>query len=328
MIPRKGLAEWLRDEAAQVASAARTEACARQLRDLPALDHLRHALEEAEEGGADSILAAARHFLDRSDGIGSCLDVLIEAARADPFFRPPLRTISSPVHSGLVLVDRPQLTLFVSVAGPDAMAAKRRSRSGAGSIAFPGQRCLYKVMRAGGATLSFWEAPEIRPSFTAVGSGRCRLAERRRMAEGEIFELDGRRQSFVVEHLESDFVYVQAQTPVGAAPLMAEYDSDTLEFVGASSTDDVGSRIQMMLSLLRIMDRQDAAPLFRQLLDSPHFYARWHVMREFLALDAELALPHLREMARADAHPEVRAAAAQTLAAFFPEPEEMATCPA
>jgi hypothetical protein len=42
-------------------------------------------------------------------------------------------------------------------------------------------------------------------------------------------------------------------------------------------------------------------------------------MREFLALDAQLALPHLRTMAESDPHAEVRAAAAETLAAFFPD---------
>jgi hypothetical protein len=54
------------------------------------------------------------------------------------------------------------------------------------------------------------------------------------------------------------------------------------------------------------------------MLDNPHFYARWQAMRELLALDAEAALPHLSGMAGADPHPEVRAAAAVTLSAWFP----------
>jgi HEAT repeat protein len=72
-----------------------------------------------------------------------------------------------------------------------------------------------------------------------------------------------------------------------------------------------------MVSLLRIMDRTDAVPLLREILGHRHFYVRWHAMREFLALDAEAALPSLRAMARSDPHPEVRAAAAQALSACF-----------
>ena len=73
----------------------------------------------------------------------------------------------------------------------------------------------------------------------------------------------------------------------------------------------------MMVSLLRTMEREDSVPLLEEALASPHFYTRWHVMRELLALDAEAAHPHLRRMAEADPHPEVRAAARQTLDLFF-----------
>ena len=111
---------------------------------------------------------------------------------------------------------------------------------------------------------------------------------------------------------------------------MTEYDLETLEWVGASSTDEASSRTQLMLALLRTMERTDAAPLFAEMVRGDHFYARWQAMREFLALDAELALPHLRAMAATDPHPEVRAAAAQTLQAFFGEAadQEEPACPA
>ena len=45
-------------------------------------------------------------------------------------------------------------------------------------------------------------------------------------------------------------------------------------------------------------------------------------MREFLALDAEAALPSLKKMAARDPHPEVRAAAARTLELVEPEEGE------
>ena len=77
----------------------------------------------------------------------------------------------------------------------------------------------------------------------------------------------------------------------------------------------------MMVSLLRTMEREDAVPLIVEALASPHFYTRWHVMRELLALDADAAHPHLSRMAEADPHPEVRAAARQTLELFFAEPD-------
>ena len=69
----------------------------------------------------------------------------------------------------------------------------------------------------------------------------------------------------------ADMVYFQAMVRPEAAPLAAEYDSKTLAFVGASSTDEASSRIQMMVSLLRTMEREDALPLIVEALGKPAF---------------------------------------------------------
>ncbi|HEY5722168.1 MAG TPA: HEAT repeat domain-containing protein [Allosphingosinicella sp.] len=217
----------------------------------------------------------------------------------------------------MLLIDNPKLSILLALTTPDALAEKRRSRNGPASITFSGQRSIFRFLKPGGAVVSFWEAPPIAEGFTAEANARCRKTGERRIADGETIRVDGRSQSFVIEHAVSDMVYVQAVTTAGAAPVSVEYDADSSSLAGASSTDEIGSRIQMMVSLLRLLDRRDAAPVIRKCLASPHFYVRWHVMREFLALDADLALPSLREMAESDPHPEVRAAATQTLAAFF-----------
>jgi len=315
MIPNEALAEWLADVPGQSLTVARREQCRREFRRLEALARLSREIDAANGLEAEAVLACGRRFLEQPEAVESCLGLLMSWARRDPFFRPPLPRLSGEVHTGLLLLDRPQLTMLVALASPDALATKRTSRKGPASIAFTGAQSLYRFVKGGGAVFSFWETC----GFASQGRGRCRFAGRRRIEDGEIVELDGRYQSFVVDHAEGDLVYLHTSTPVGAAALVAEYDSSTLEFIGGSSADEASSRMQMMLSLLRLMDRRDAIPQFRQALDSPHFYARWHAMREFLALDPQLALPHLRKMAEADPHGEVRTAAAQTLGAFFAE---------
>ena len=319
MIPDKELAVWLDDKAAQARSVTSASDASRRFRGQPAILALEERLESVETAGAEVVLDLARTFFEDEQALDSCLAPLIAAARADPFVRPPLRNGSSAIHRGLLLIDRPRLSIFISVASAEAVAAKRLLRTGGASIVFPGTLSLYKFIKTGGATLSLWEAPEIAPGFSAVGSGKCRRVDQRRLRDGEMFVLDGRRQSFVVDHAESDMVYLQATTPLGAAPLTVEYDCDSHEYVGASSTDEASSRAQMMLTLLRSMDRRDAAPVFEAMLASPHFYTRWSTMRDFLALDAELALPHLRRMAEVDDHPEVREAALQTLVILCPD---------
>jgi hypothetical protein len=330
MIIGKALSAWFADRDGQAATLARLAEVRRRLRSLPAVAALERQADSAQGLDPEPLLAAARAFLQSGRPIDDCLDLLIEAALEDPFFRPPVRSALSGIQAGLLLVDRPLLSVYLAIASAAGIAEKRMGRSGPASIAFTGRRSIYRFLRAGEAILSLWEAPDIEPSFSSETSGCCRFLERRAVSDGDLLELDGRRHGFVIEYARSDLVYLQASTPAGSAPLAVEYDSRTLRFVGASSSDELSSRIQLMLSLLRTLDRQDSTPLFQAMLDSPNFFDRWHAMREFLALDPEQALPKLRALADQDPHPEVRAAARSTLAQFFEDPEmgREARCPA
>lgn len=319
MITGQALGAWFTDAERQAATVERLEEASRRLRRLPAVAALERLADSADGRDPEPLLAAARIFLLSDGAVDDCLDLMIGAALEDPFFRPPVRHGLSEIQSGLLLVDRPLLSIYLSIANAAGIAEKRLGRNGPASIAFPGRRSVYRFLRSGGAVLSLWEAPAIEAGFSAETSGRCRLVERRAMSDGDLLELDGRRQGFVIEHSQSDIVYLQASTPVGSAPLTVEYDSRTLLFAGASSSCELSSRIQLMLSLLRTLDRRESAPFFREMVSSPNFFDRWHAMREFLALDSEQALPCLRDMADRDPHPEVRAAAGSTLALFFDE---------
>jgi len=322
MIAGAALAAWLADGDGQKRSLAAVGAMARDLGGHPMMADLERRLARLPERSAAAVLDAARAFMDRDDDIAQIMARLIAASRADPFFCPPLQSVSSKIHAGLLLFHDPDLSIILGASGVDQIAAAKAARRGAASIGFTGTTILFRYLKAGGATLSFWEAPPITDRFVASQAGKCRLVGRRRIEDGEEILIDGRYQSFVVEHAESDMIYLQAMVRPEAAPLTAEYDSETLAFVGASSTDEASSRVQMMVSMLRTMGREDALPLLEEALESPHFYTRWHIMREMLAMDAEAALPPLRRMAAHDPHPEVRAAARQTLDLFFAEDED------
>lgn len=321
MIPGVALAQWLSDRDAQRLSRERLDAAARKWSAQPAITRLSREVAELSPRTPEGLLSAARRFMERTGEVDAMMAELIAGCRADPFFRPPFHPLVNEVENSLLLYHRPELSISLGVTGVDMLAAKKSGRKGPASINFTGCLTLQRFLKAGGATLSFWEAPAIGDNFAAADAGPCRFVECRRIEDGEEIVLDGRHQSFVFEHAEGDILLFQAVARAGCAPVGIEYDSDSLEFIGASSTDEASSRLQMMVSLLRALGREDAFPLFEEALDSPQFYTRWHVMREMLAMDADAALPSLRRMAEADPHPDIRAAARQTLEMFFGEPE-------
>lgn len=331
MIAGEALAAWLADPEAQLRSYRGVDDCARRWSRHPLMTETERALVSLEERTPEAVLGVARAFMDRTGDIDALMHELLASSAADPFFRPPFQPMSSDIHNAFLLYHHPDLSIALGATGVDMLAAKKAGPRGATSIGFTGVTTLFRYLRAGGATISFWEAPPITDLFDASRAGHARLVGRRRIEDGEEIVVDGRHQSFIIDHATSDIVFFQALVRVGAAPVAVEYDSKSLAFIGASSTDETSSRIQMMVSVLRTMDREDAVPLIVEALDSPYFSERWHIMRELLALDAGAALPHLRRMAGGDPHPEVRAAAQRTLELFFadePAPAGDAQCPA
>ena len=331
MISSTALAAWLADPEAQRHSYQGVVDCAARWSCHPLMTETERALAELDERTPEAVLEVARAFMDRQGDLDSLMDELIAGSRRDPFFRPPFQPMSSDIHEAFLLYHHPDLSIGLGATGVDMLAAKKAGPRGATSVGFTGVITLFRFLRAGGATLSFWEAPPITELFTAAEAGSARLVERRRIEDGEEIVVDGRHRSFIIDHATSDMIFFQALVRVAAAPVATEYDSKSLALIGASSTDEAASRVQMMVSVLRTMDREDAARLIAEALDSPHFYTRWHIMRELLALDAEVALPRLRRMAASDPHPDVRATAQATLAQFFPEEAAAAggvQCPA
>jgi hypothetical protein len=331
MIAGEALAAWLADPDAQRRSYKGVTDCAAKWSRHPLMTETERALHELGERTPEAVLGVARGFMDRTGDLDALMAELLALSAGDPFFRPPFQPMSSDIHDAFLLYHHPDLSIALGATGVDMLAAKKAGARGATSIGFTGVTTLFRFLRAGGATLSFWEAPPITALFDAAHAGQARLVERRRIEDGEEIVIDGSRQSFIIDHASSDLIFFQALVRVDAAPVATEYDSRSLSLIGASSTDEASSRVQMMVSVLRTMDREDAAPLIAEALDNPHFYARWHIMRELLALDADVALPQLRRMAADDPHPEVRAAARQTLDLFFadaPAPAGEAQCPA
>lgn len=306
----------------------------RQRQTQAAINAFRHGWSEGEVHRCfDAAMAAlpahdalsvahAIHAIFADDRwIDALLARLVEAMRSDPYFDPPFRVVSSDIHSGLNVFEDENVTIAAGVSHAGHLAAKKGVPRGATSITFTGHVGLLKFVAAGGARLSFWEAPRIDGDFSAATAGRCTRTGERLLEDGEILTVDGRFQSYVIEHARSNLVVLQASIKRDQAPLRVEYDSATGDYVGCSANGEGVSRIQMLTTLLRKLDCDGAFDAVAGFLDHPDFFVRWHAMRELLGIDAGAALPHLRRMAARDPHPDARRAARAVLDGFETAPK-------
>ena len=320
MIVGHQLHDWLTASDRQQRSLAAARSFASSWRAGPIYRRLADTIMEAGDG-AEAVADAVRQIFADDRWIDELLAGLAAELAPDPFFDPPFTTISSEIHTGLLLFEDERVSIAAGVTRAAELAARKNVPRGATSIGFTGYFSVLKFVRSGEAFLSVWSAPAITDGFAASQAGRCVRTGGRRIADGETLVLDGRCQSFVIEHAGADMVVLQASIKSDQAPLSIEYDSASHGFVGATALDDGASRIQMLTTLLRRMDVSDAFPVIAGFLDDPDFFVRWHVMRELLGLDAEAALPHLRAMAEADPHSDVRDAA-QAVLARFEQPDQ------
>lgn len=300
---------WCRDRAAQRRARLAADEFANRWNAGPEQAAFAAAMAGLDMPSAEAVADEICRLFGDESWVDKLVGGLAAAMRDDPFFEPPFRHLSSDIHSGLVVYEDDRVSIAAGVMSVAALAQKKNRSAGRGSVAFPGQVEVFRFLKSGGATLSFWEATRIGGEFTAAQAGRCRQTGDRTIADGEILVVDGRFQSFVIEHAFENLVVLQASVKLDRAPVSVEYDSETGDYVGCSAADDSASRIQMITTLLRKLDCAAAFPAIADFLSHPNFFVRWHVMRELLGLDAEAALPHLKRMAASDPHGENRSAA-------------------
>jgi hypothetical protein len=314
MIVGEDLKAWLADRPRQMATAAAIDAFSRDWDQGRVHRHFDETFADIAAPTVEKVAAAVRALFADDGWVDVLVESLAAKMRADPFFNPSFRSLTSAVHSGLLVYEHPMVSIAVGVSTAAQLAAKRTAPNrGATSLSFNGQYCVFKFVQAGGARFSFWEVPPITAGFTGAEAGRCVRTDERDIDDGEILSVDGRRQSYVIERLRGNMLVVQASIALDQAPLSVEYDSAEGTFVGCSAADDISSRLQMITTLLRKLGCDAALPAMADLLDHPDFFVRWHVMKEMLGLDARAALPHLKRMAATDPHPDPRRAARTVL---------------
>lgn len=266
-------------------------------------------------------VAALMPWLVETGWLGARLDAALALMAADPFARPPLRPVGGGGGAGgLILAGRGAVRLSLQI-HPAGVAAPPAT------LFIPGWSAIH-VLVCGGATLHRHDvavsAAEAAGAFSAAGASRSSSAIPRPLQTGETWAYDSARTAFTLSDVRADVLLLElAAQPPSPLPIRS-YDVASGRLLHVSASRRGSSFRQMALTLLRSFGRTDAAPLFAAETQAEDFAARWSALREYVALDPAAARPHVERMAADDPHPEIRRAAAATLALYAPK--EPAPC--
>lgn len=314
MIINADLKAWLADRTAHRQCEADAQSFGREWGETaPHVDFDAAMAALPADASAETVASAARALLADNAWLDSLVARLASAMRDSAWFEPPFRALHTDIHTGLLVYEDGHLTIAAGVSKLTSLARRKQGGRGRGSVNFTGQVNVFKFLKAGGVRLGFWECDPIDAGFSAATAGHCRPAGSRDIADGETIVIDGRHQSFIIEHAAANFVVVQANLKTGQAPVSVEYDGESRAFIGCSAVDEGDCRIQMVATLARTLGHEQAFAAIAAFLDHPSFFVRWHAMKELLGIDLATALPHLKRMAARDPHPDPRAAARMVL---------------
>ena len=177
-------------------------------------------------------------------------------------------------------------------------------------IAFAGRRLLCRPLGEAAAPATLYELVDGR----AVSRGATALSQ------AKVHILDESRFAWRFTPMGRPVAMLRAQIAPPGPVLIHRHDGANGARLSSVVADEEHDRAMMMLSLLRMQGRRDAADLFRAALDAPSGLQRWAAMREWLALDTAAALPDLAAMADGDPDAAVRDLARQMLERAQPCP--------
>src|SRR5437870_6064439 len=174
MIVGDSLKAWTKDRAAQRATQAGVDGFGHDWQRAPTHRRSDDAMASLPAPAtAEQVAGTVRALFEDHAWLDVLVSALAAEMRADPFFDPPFGNLNSDVHDGLLVFEDEKVSIAAGVTSALQLAAKKNRPRGATSVGFSGQLNVLKFIKAGGAVLSFWEAPQIGADFTAAAAGSC-----------------------------------------------------------------------------------------------------------------------------------------------------------
>jgi hypothetical protein len=232
---------------------------------------------------------------------------------ASPLYALSVSVIEGGIVNGMVLYDDPRISIALTTVAATDVALKRFEKRGKQTGVSIGARdVLFRFVKSGRTRLKIWRAAPIGFYTRITDSLHCAHEETIEVRTGSKVFMNGGREAFSFDELESPVVMLSVSAKPVNTPVNAQYDTGTGRLAGVSAADDKSSRIQLLATLLGTLRPDSVNETIKPFLMHRDHFVRWHVMRQMLAADTEAALPHLEFLRDSDPHPQIAEVAGET----------------
>ena len=145
-----------------------------------------------------------------------------------------------------------------------------------------------------------------RRSAVMHDEGFCQLSRELNCEDGSNFEIENASECLVFERIFRPFIMLRLLVRNNGVDHAFEHEVKTGKQVRVRQTREDHGRIQMLMSLLRNLGRNDAIPVIVKMLPELTPHLRWQAMRECMALDAFAGMDLFRHQTLCDADDRIR----------------------
>ncbi|GAA0745965.1 HEAT repeat domain-containing protein [Sphingomonas sp. ABOLD] len=275
---------------------------------------LKRSLQDKRDMTPEEVFALCSEFFTE-DRIRKIVAEERACAARNPFYGSSFQPISGEFFGGMVLVSTDQFSaMLLGLDGFEIDMAKRRTPGDRRTLTFGGQHTFLKIYRARDFTLQTWKMDPFADEDDLATSGKTYREGPSLVCEpGDTFHFGADEAFEYTSKVGAHALVLQVQMYRHGLPMALEFDVDSRSLVGAASSAQEPTRLQMLATAMRLFGRQDAGEQMERLVAHPSHYVRWHAMREYLGLNLERAWPLLERMCAEDPHPAVRRAAQKTI---------------
>lgn len=236
--------------------------------------------------------------------VDALISKLLDIKRITPLYFPGLKAIELDYFNAVEIFSHPKASIVLSVVDHTKIGEAFSDYDHINVMSFT--TYLYFI-KATAAKIYLYESDPGRTCSKAVIDAQT----------GMVVKVEGGRNSMKFMSAEEDLVVLGVNFFENNVKECSRISVKDASVVSKSSSDLAWQRIFMYSSLLRLMDRTDAISSLGMHLKHEDPSLRWHVMREILAMDSNLAAPLLENLAQNDPCPDVKRLASNAIEKFY-----------